>query len=120
MIRVSWQDVMWRPALEKANLFVEPLPRILLASPKAQAGRKRNVMRPKPGGFCYLIVHQNREDYYWSYKDRAACLLKDNQFPTDNQFISGVPLVYTKNKLKFPGTETVCRPQENSFLEVGY
>ena len=111
---------MWRPALEKAGLFVEPLPRILLASPRAQAGRKRNIMRPKVGGFCYLIVHQNRGDYYWSYKDRALCLLKDNQFPTDNQFISGVPIVYTRNKLKFAGTETVCRPQENSLLEVGY
>ena len=121
LIRTSWQDAMWRQSLEKADLFVEPLPRILLAAPKAQAGRKRNVNRPKTGGFPYLVAHQGKGSYHWNYRDPTKqSWLRSNVFPNDNQFISGVPVVRTADKLRFVGTDTVCRPQENSLLEVPY
>ena len=54
----------------------------------------------------------------WHPGNREACHLKDNDWAMNSQFIGGVTPLTHKNKLKFTGTDKVCRPQENSCLAV--
>ncbi len=120
MIRVGWHDVVWRPALEAADLYVEPLPRILCTDSKVSStGRKSKVRRPKKNAFMYLIVHQTKGEYYWEPKDRNSSFLENNPYAMDCMMIGGITPIYNRNKLCEVGNPAkILRPQENSLYEV--
>ena len=119
LIRVGWHDVLWRPALKKAGLYVEPLPRILCTDTRVSvSGRKSKVRRHRKNAFMYLVAHQSNGEFFWNIRDTNKSILDRNPYPADSMMIGGVPPIYTRDKLCQPGTSKVLRPQENSLYEV--
>ena len=103
LIRVGWHDVLWRPALKKAGLYVEPLPRILCTDTRVSvSGRKSKVRRHRKNAFMYLVVHQSNGEYFWNIRDTNKSILDRNPYPADSMMIGGSPR-YT------PGTSSVNR-----------
>ena len=73
LVRVGWHDVLWRTALQKTGLYVEPLPRILCTDTRVSvSGRKSKVRRHRKNAFMYLVAHQSNGEYFWNIRDTTS------------------------------------------------
>jgi len=111
-------DMDWAPALTKASLHVDPLPKLILRAPTDRPSHTNPDQLTKVG-FQYVIAHKKASGFYWNKSVAGSqSHVPNNQYPIDSQVISHVPSVKTAKKLRLPGSGQIARPQENSPEEV--
>ena len=65
VIRTKWMDDEWAKALKKANLYVDPHPKLALRAPDDRPSNTNQTFLVK-GGFQYIIAHKSASQFYWN------------------------------------------------------